>query len=330
MKNNQMSVIVTVYNIEQYIEECIVNILSQKNIVLELILVDDGSPDDSGKIADEYAAKDSRIKSFHKKNGGCCDARNFGLSKVTGEYTMLADGDDWLELDCVDYLVRLAEDNKCQMAMSDCIFTTSDRQQNAKDNVRIWTPERATCAILYVETPVGPWNKLYTTHVIRDNNIDFSVPWFGEGLYFSVTNAQYSNSVAVGHRKVYNYRLNNIQSGTTERKVLHAVNSLWNIRNIKNKLHIKTTATINACNWHIHRNCFNLLWYVIGSGIEDEYKDLYTKTHKELLNTTPSVLIHSKVSLFNRFLIIATALMPRTMARIATIRRMKKTNKKFK
>ena len=326
----KVSIIVPLYKSAEYMRKLVDSALNQTYKNIELILVDDGSPDDSGKIADEYAAKDSRVKSFHKKNGGCCDARNFGLSKVTGEYIMLADGDDWLELDCVDYLVRLAEDNKCQMAMSDCIFTTSDRQQNAKDNVRIWTPERATCAILYVETPVGPWNKLYTTHVIRDNNIDFSVPWFGEGLYFSVTNAQYSNSVAVGHKKVYNYRLNNIQSGTTERKVPHAVNSLWNIRNIKNKLHIKTAATINACNWHIHRNCFNLLWYIIGSGIEDEYKDLYTKTRKELLNTTPSVLIHSKVSIFNRFLIIATALMPRTMARIATIRRMKKTNKKFK
>ena len=320
-----VSIIVPLYNSEKYAPKLIESILNQTHKNIELILVDDGSPDNSGIIAQNFAQKDKRINVYHKTNGGCCDARNYGLSKASGDYIMFADGDDWLEKDCVEYLVKLAEENNCEMAMSDSIFTTSDRHQNNKDCIRIWTPEQATCGILYVETPVGPWNKLYSTKVIRENKIDFSVPWFGEGLYFSVTNAQYSNAIAVGHRKIYNYRLNNIQSGTTERKVSNAINSLWNIRNIKDKLHIRTQTTINAAEWHIHRNCFNLLWYIIESKDKANYKDLYKATYIELLKSTPRVFLKSKIGIGKRGLVLLMALMPHIMAKLATIRRQRKT-----
>lgn len=317
----KVSIVVPLYKSEKFMVKLIDSIINQSYKNFELILVDDESPDNSGRIADEYASQDSRILSFHKKNGGCCDARNFGLQHVTGDYLMLADGDDWMEPDCIEYLVSLAENNNCQMAMSDCIFTTVDRHQNEIDNIRVWNPERATCGILYVETPVGPWNKLYTTEVIRNNNIDFSVPWFGEGLYFSCTAAQFSNSVAVGHRKVYNYRLNNTESGTTVREVKHAINSMWNIRNIKNHLHVRTSRTINAANWHIHRNCFNLLWYINDSNNKEEYKDLYSKTRKEILQTMPTVFLHSDVGIGKKAIIVLTSIFPHFAGKLAAWRR---------
>lgn len=95
----EVSIIVPIYNIEQYVGKCIDSILGQTYPLFELILVDDGSTDTSGKICDRYAALDSRIKVLHKKNGGLTSARNAGLKVATGDWIMHVDGDDWIEPD---------------------------------------------------------------------------------------------------------------------------------------------------------------------------------------------------------------------------------------
>ena len=89
-----LSIIVPIYNVEQYVDRCIQSILNQTYQNLEIILVDDGATDCSGVIADSYAAKDKRIKVFHKENGGLSDARNYGLDHVTGDYILSVGG--WL------------------------------------------------------------------------------------------------------------------------------------------------------------------------------------------------------------------------------------------
>ena len=94
MSKPLLSIIVPVYNVEKYIERCIKSILNQSFTNFELILVDDGSPDNCGKICDEYKKKDSRIKVIHKKNGGLSDARNAGLNIATGKYIGFVDSDD--------------------------------------------------------------------------------------------------------------------------------------------------------------------------------------------------------------------------------------------
>ena len=93
----KVSVIVPVYKVEKYLPECIESVLAQTFTDFELILVDDGSPDNSGKICDDYATRDSRIRVFHKENGGVSSARNLGIEKASGEWIALIDGDDhWL------------------------------------------------------------------------------------------------------------------------------------------------------------------------------------------------------------------------------------------
>ena len=92
-----VSIIVPVYNVENYLTECIESTLKQTYHNVEIILIDDGSTDRSGKICDTYANKDNRIKVFHKKNGGLSDARNMGIGKVTGEYIYFLDSDDILD-----------------------------------------------------------------------------------------------------------------------------------------------------------------------------------------------------------------------------------------
>lgn len=101
-----VSVIVTVYNIEVYIEKCIDSIITQTYNNLEIILVDDGSIDNSGKICDQYAKKDERIKVIHKINGGTVSARKAGILAATGEYAAYVDGDDWIEKNMYEKLVN--------------------------------------------------------------------------------------------------------------------------------------------------------------------------------------------------------------------------------
>ncbi len=96
MDNPKISVIVPVYNVEQYLPRCIDSILAQTFTDFELLLIDDGSRDNSGKICDEYAEKDSRIRVFHKENGGVSSARNVGLDNTCGEYVSFIDSDDWI------------------------------------------------------------------------------------------------------------------------------------------------------------------------------------------------------------------------------------------
>lgn len=99
---NKISIVVPCYNVEQYLPMCIDSIINQTYKNLEILLVDDGSPDRCGEICDEYAKKDDRIKVFHKKNSGLAAARNTGQDAATGFAMMFVDSDDWLEPDCCE------------------------------------------------------------------------------------------------------------------------------------------------------------------------------------------------------------------------------------
>ena len=102
-----ITVIVPVYNSEKYLCQCVDSILNQTYINLEVILVDDGSPDKCGELCDHYAAKDSRIKVIHKQNGGVCSARNAALDIATGEYITFVDSDDYIKEDMYEILLNL-------------------------------------------------------------------------------------------------------------------------------------------------------------------------------------------------------------------------------
>lgn len=110
MKENALiSVIVPVYKVEQYLSKCVGSILNQTYPNLEVILVDDGSPDGSGAICDSFAARDSRVRVIHKRNGGLSDARNAGIDMASGDYFAFVDSDDWVEPDAYETMLALAQ-----------------------------------------------------------------------------------------------------------------------------------------------------------------------------------------------------------------------------
>ena len=116
----KISVIVPVYKTEKYLHRCVDSILAQTYTDFELLLIDDGSPDNSGAICDEYAAKDNRIRVFHKDNGGVSSARNIGIQQSKGEYTIHVDSDDWVEPHMLEELYRKAKSEDADMVICDC------------------------------------------------------------------------------------------------------------------------------------------------------------------------------------------------------------------
>lgn len=111
---NKISVIIPVYNVEPYIRKCLGSVISQTYKNLEILIIDDGSSDNSGKICDDYAEKDNRIRVFHKSNGGVSSAKNTGLENMTGQYVGFVDSDDWIEPDMYEALHKAIIDyNVC-------------------------------------------------------------------------------------------------------------------------------------------------------------------------------------------------------------------------
>ena len=118
---NKISIIIPVYQVEKYIKRCLDSILSQKYSNLEIILIDDGSRDMSGKICDEYAIKDSRIKVIHQDNAGVSVARNKGLDICTGDYVTFVDSDDFLEPLMYEKMMEKVIEYNCDVVMCDCV-----------------------------------------------------------------------------------------------------------------------------------------------------------------------------------------------------------------
>lgn len=170
-KDIKVSLIIAIYKSAPFMPKLMESVFNQTHRNIEIILVDDGSPDESGKLCDEYAKQDNRVIVIHKQNGGVCDARNAGMKIMSGEYFSVIDGDDWLAEDYVEYLLRLAVNYNADMALTDSVFTTRDEIQNEIDCVERWLPEQMVEYIIYPKMPIGPWNKLYKTQYIRQHDI---------------------------------------------------------------------------------------------------------------------------------------------------------------
>lgn len=317
----KISIIVAIYNSEKFLRKLIESIINQTYRNLEIILVNDGSPDNSGKICDEYKEKDSRITVIHKINGGTCDARNAGLKIATGEYVSIIDGDDWLELDYVEYLMNIIKSTGSEMAMTDNIFTTRDRVQVTHDKIEVWSNEEAACSIIYPIIAIGPWNKLYRMSVLKEHNLSFSVPWSGEGLYFSCMAAQYSNQVGVGHRKIYNYRLNNAGSGLTNYKVEMGINALNNIQNIREISVIRTSKMLNAIDWHVWKNYYYAIFLIVATKSQNENRVIYKSCLRSLRIKLLKVLLTSDFGIKEKIKMIIKGFFPVYVAKKELFRR---------
>ena len=164
-----ISVIVPVYKVEKHLDRCVQSIVDQTYRNLEIILVDDGSPDNCPAICDAWAEKDNRIKVIHKENGGLSDARNAGLAVAAGEYVSFIDSDDWVDRSFMETLLDLSVRTGADIAECNFIKTSgSTEARTTSDAVTVCTTEEALEKHIKTEMfKQVVWNKLYRRNVIN-------------------------------------------------------------------------------------------------------------------------------------------------------------------
>lgn len=275
----KVSLLVAAYNIEPYIRQCIESIVEQTYKNIEIIIVDDCSTDKTGIVCDELAAKDDRIICIHHdSNLKLPSTRNTGLDRATGDFIVFVDGDDWLATDYVEYMLDLIIKTEADMALSDSNFTTRDLSQTESDRVEIWSPERATSDFLYSRLSIGAWNKIYNRDFIEKNHLRFKTDLFtAEGYRFISDCAQRANRIAVGHKRVYYYRLNNPNSATTFPDIRQGTGALYALEGIERDLIIRTKSVMDSLNHHRWSNYFYTLRLIIQTGDIEKEKQLYRK-----------------------------------------------------
>jgi len=170
MKQDLISVIVPVYNVEQYLERCINSILKQTYSNLEIILVDDGATDSSGDMCDVFAKKDERVKVIHKSNGGLSDARNEGMKIATGEYVAFIDSDDYVDTHYIEKLYKMCVNNQADIAVCGLCRTSEDNLVGSlSEDVVRYTNKQAMEQMLYQKKfNMTACAKLYKKFLLED------------------------------------------------------------------------------------------------------------------------------------------------------------------
>lgn len=205
---NKISIIVPVYNVKKYLNRCIDSILNQSFSDFDLILVDDGSPDNCGKICDGYAEKDKRIKVVHKENGGLASARNAGLDVTDNDYIVFIDSDDQIEQNHIEALfncVKTTEDNYIFCGMKSVSETDGTYTLNTPDN-RFVSEKQIDFLNLHKSSTIGfACNALFYNSVLKKYNIRFNENVIIEDLPFTLEYMKHMSMLSYTGDCTYNY-----------------------------------------------------------------------------------------------------------------------------
>ena len=204
----QVSIIVPVYNASQHLKECIESILKQDFIGYELILIDDGSTDNSDSICDEYASQYGNVKVIHQSNKGVSSARNKGIDAASGRYICFIDSDDWVD---PGYLSELYSNMK-EYGLSACDLVENDRPQKNEDSITVMDKDTAQVSVYSCFGMQGfPFCKMYDNYLIKVNNIRFNPDiYICEDVLFNIQYLKYIKGKAVWNKKaLYHYRKTN-------------------------------------------------------------------------------------------------------------------------
>ena len=206
----KISIIVPVYNVEQYLAECIESIKDQSLTDIEIILVDDGSPDNSGAICDDYARKDDRIRVIHKKNGGLSSARNAGLEVAIGEYIGFVDSDDWVDGEMYEVLYKNAVENQAEIAACNIAKMGLDGQFENFDignkDILFTRAEGMEELIRNQKLTFSSCNKIYKRKLFMECRYNESIILEDMNISYRLLNQ--ANAIFYTARPMYFYRYN--------------------------------------------------------------------------------------------------------------------------
>lgn len=216
-----ISIIVPIYKVENYIKQCIDSIIAQTNKDIEIILVDDGSPDNCHAICDDYAKQDSRIKVVHKPNGGLISARKAGLQASTGEYVCFVDGDDYIESDMYENIKNAIDKTKADCIITQFYFDYPDNptKSDYKLNKELYTRPEIEKEIFptmlfdnqYYRFGIFPncWTKVFKREILEKHLMDTDDRIrMGEDIAFTYPCLMECQTIAFVDKALYHYRIN--------------------------------------------------------------------------------------------------------------------------
>lgn len=268
-----ISVIVPVYNVEPYLHKCVDSILNQTYRNLEVILVDDGSPDGCPEICDEYAETDRRVRVIHKPNGGLSDARNAGMAVMNGAYLSFVDSDDLLPVNAIETLHRIAVEENADLVIGghNRFEDVPVESSKAETFVKRWTPVEAMADML--KNGCASWARLYRRELHQ--SILFPVGEINEDEAIVLPLLEKCKTIAVTNAVVYHYRCRpeSITTAVFNRKkmawVKHCRNNHAFIREKYPQLEKDALARYRgSILWILREICMQ------GSGFDKEWKDL--------------------------------------------------------
>ena len=250
MEKTLISVIVPIYKVEQYLDRCIASILNQTYKDMEIILVDDGSPDGCGKMCDDYAKADKRIKVIHKQNGGLMAAWIDGVKKSTGEFIYFIDSDDWIELESVENYVKIIKEHNPDLIINDFFIAEGeDKKQFAAVNSSKFETEVGMLLtedavkefkdeLVYRHLRVGyyRWNKIFRRNLITDNfkYLDTNIVSY-EDVNICFASMLDAKSIYIEKTPTYNYFVrpsSMIRTGFNEKSIENSERLLRALYNI--------------------------------------------------------------------------------------------------
>lgn len=204
MEQSLISIIIPVYNGEKYLRPCIDSILHQTYQHWELLLIDDGSPDSSGAICDEYAS-DPRISVVHKENGGQASARNQGVAMAKGEYISFVDCDDWLETDMYESMLQTMQEQQAEIIICGYLEEYMNRQKRVRADGKMVVYDATEAVKLVLQGKIGSylWSMLFRREVVQEQMPNLN-PYEDHATIFKWIS--HAHRVVVLHQAFYHYR----------------------------------------------------------------------------------------------------------------------------
>lgn len=262
-----VSIIVPIYKVENYLKKCIDSIISQTYKNIEILLIDDGSPDDCGAICDEYAKKDKRIKVIHKKNGGLSDARNYGIEASRGDYIMFIDSDDYISKNMCKILLKNALENNADIVtcnFKEIYLNNIEKVNKQSQRERINVVSNIEAIYKYfIKNDLDMnvvWNKIYKRNLFfGENKIRFPVGKLHEDDYIVCKLYYYANKIVIINDVLYYYirRFDSITGNFSEKNILDTIDARIEYYNFANNKEIKLKYMVQAHGIDYYKYCLS-------------------------------------------------------------------------
>ena len=204
-----ISIIIPIYNVEKYLPKCLDSVVNQTYTELEIICINDGSPDNSLKILKEYQKKDSRIKIINQENQGLAEARNTGIDNAKGKFIFFLDSDDWLPLNAIEKLCNKQKEKNADIVIGGRNIVTAKREVQflpKEYNKTLEFEEYISDSFKTEDFRAVAWGKLYKTKIIKENYLYFPKGLLYEDLLFVMKYLYYSSKIIILRENIYNYR----------------------------------------------------------------------------------------------------------------------------